>query len=69
MGRRGMHIGHWWKCQKERDHWEDQDVGGWAIIKWILREIGWDGMKWIDLAEDRDQWRALVNMVTNLWVP
>jgi hypothetical protein len=28
-----------------------------------------DGMDWIDLAEDRDQWRALVNMVMNLRVP
>jgi hypothetical protein len=27
-GRRGMHIGYWWEIQKERDHWEDQDVGG-----------------------------------------
>jgi hypothetical protein len=34
-----------------------------------LREIGWGGMGWIDLAQDRDQWRALVNMVMNLWVP
>jgi hypothetical protein len=34
-----------------------------------LREIGWGGMDWIDLAEDRDQWRALVNMVMNLSVP
>jgi hypothetical protein len=33
---RGMHIGYWWECQKERDHWEDQDVGGWTILKWIL---------------------------------
>jgi hypothetical protein len=31
MGRSGMHVGHWWKSQKERDHLEDQDVGGWAI--------------------------------------
>jgi hypothetical protein len=30
-----------------------------------LREIRWDGMDWIDLAEDRDQWRALVNTVMN----
>jgi hypothetical protein len=34
-----------------------------------LREIGWDGMNWIDLAQDRDEWRALVNTVMNLRVP
>jgi hypothetical protein len=34
-----------------------------------LREIGWGGMDWIDLAQDIDQWRALVNTVMNLWVP
>jgi hypothetical protein len=34
-----------------------------------LREIGWDGGDWIDLAEDRGQWRALVNAVINLRVP
>jgi hypothetical protein len=33
------------------------------------REKGWDGMDWIDLAEDRDQWRAPVNMVMNIRVP
>jgi hypothetical protein len=38
-------------------------------IKIDLREIGWDGKDWIDLAQDRDQWRALVNMVMNLRVP
>jgi hypothetical protein len=38
-------------------------------IKMDLREIGWDGMNWIDLAQDRDQWRALVNVVMNLRVP
>jgi hypothetical protein len=31
-----------------------------------LSEIGWDDMYWIDLAQDRDQWRALVNAVMNL---
>jgi hypothetical protein len=35
-------------------------------IKMDLREIGWDGMDWIELAQDRDQWRALVNTVMNL---
>jgi hypothetical protein len=34
-----------------------------------LREIGWGGMDWIDLAQERDQWRALVNTVMNLLVP
>jgi hypothetical protein len=34
-----------------------------------LREIGWDGKNWIDLAQDRDQWRALVNAIINLLVP
>jgi hypothetical protein len=34
-------------------------------IKMDLREIGWDGMDWIDLSQDRDHWRALVNMVRN----
>jgi hypothetical protein len=38
-------------------------------IKIDLREIGWDGMEWIDLAQDRDQRRALVNTVINLRVP
>jgi hypothetical protein len=52
--------------QKERDHWEDQDVGGLTILKWIL---GWDGMDLIDLAQDRDQWRVLVNTVMNLLAP
>jgi hypothetical protein len=33
MGRRGMHIGYWWEIQKERGHWEDQDVGRWTILK------------------------------------
>jgi hypothetical protein len=50
----------------EREHQEDQDVGGWTMG---LREIGWDFMDWIKLAQDRDQWRALANTVMNLRVP
>jgi hypothetical protein len=34
-----------------------------------LGEIGWDGMDWIDVAQDRDQWMALVSAVMNLLVP
>jgi hypothetical protein len=46
-----------------------------AIFDWVdnikmnLGEIGWDGRDWIELAQDRDQWRALVNTVMNLRVP
>jgi hypothetical protein len=38
-------------------------------IKINLREIRWGGMDWIDPAQDRDQWMALVNTGMNLWVP
>jgi hypothetical protein len=38
-------------------------------IKIDFRKIGWNVMEWIDLTRDRDQWRALVNMVMNFWVP
>jgi hypothetical protein len=41
----------------------------WKYIKIDLIEIGWGGMDWIDLAQDRDQWRALVNTVMNLRIP
>jgi hypothetical protein len=42
-------------------------VGGY--YKMDLREIGWVFMDWIDLAQDRDQWRVLVNTIMNLQVP
>jgi hypothetical protein len=38
-------------------------------IKMDLRELGWDGMDWTDLAQDMHQWRALVNTVMNVGVP
>jgi hypothetical protein len=38
-------------------------------VKMDLREIGWGGVDWIDMAHDRDQWRALVNTAMNLRVP
>jgi hypothetical protein len=38
-------------------------------IKMNLKEIGWGGMDWINLLQDRDQWRALVNTAMNLRAP
>jgi hypothetical protein len=38
-------------------------------IIFVCKKIGWDGMDWIDLAQNRDRWRALVNTVMNLRVP
>jgi hypothetical protein len=46
---------------------KNQYVGGWTILKWISDRC--DGMEWIDLVQDRDQWRALVYTVMNLQVP
>jgi hypothetical protein len=46
---------------KHRRKWEDN-------IKMDLHEVGW-GMDWIELAQDRDRWRALVNAVMNIRVP
>jgi hypothetical protein len=34
-----------------------------------ILEIGWGGVDWIGLAQDKDKWRALANVVMNLWVP
>jgi hypothetical protein len=68
MGRRRMHIGYWSESQKVGHHWEDQDLGGWAILKLIF-EIEWNGMDWIDVTQDGDQWRALVSTVMILRVP
>jgi hypothetical protein len=47
---------------RSRRRWVDN-------IKVDLGKIGWDGMDWIDLAQDRDQWRALLNAVMYLRVP
>jgi hypothetical protein len=49
--------------KRPRSRWEDN-------IKMDLREVGWGwGTDWIDLSQDRDRWRARLNMGMNLWVP
>ena len=63
-----MHIGFWWGNLRKRDHLEDPGIDG-MILRWIFWR--WDGgsIKWIDKAQDKDRWQAIVNVVMNLQVP
>ena len=62
-----MYTGFWWADLREKNHLENQGVDGRIILRWIFRK--WYGVDWIELAEDRDRWPALVDTVTNLRVP
>jgi hypothetical protein len=63
-----VHTGFWWgpvgrrPLLRPRRRWEDN-------IRMDLQEMGWEGVDWIDMAQDRDRWRALVKEVMNLRVP
>jgi hypothetical protein len=48
--------------KRPRHRWDDN-------IRMNVREIGWEDLDWMDLAQDKSQWQALVNVVMNLWVP
>jgi hypothetical protein len=61
-------TGFWWGHLREGDHLGDPGVDGRKILKWLLKT--WDGgMDWLELAQDKDGWRALVNALLNLRVP
>jgi hypothetical protein len=53
---------------RERDLLEDQDLGGWIILRWSLERLD-GGVDQIGLDQNTNKWRALVNAVMNLWVP
>jgi len=63
-----MHIVFCIKNLKRRDHYEDLGVDGENNIIMDLREIGWEDVDWTHLAQDKDQWRALVNTGINFGV-
>ena len=68
MSRGEVYTAFLWGNLRERDHLEDPGVNESIIIRWIFRN--WDGgIDWIDLAQDRDRWRTLVNTVMNFRVP
>jgi len=57
----------WWGNLSETHHLKDPGIDGSIMLKWIFKN-GVGGTDWIDLAQDRDKRRALVNVVMNLWV-
>jgi hypothetical protein len=60
-----VHTGFW----KKGGHLEDIGVDGREILKWTYKKWNGGGMDWIDMAQDRDRWWALVNALMNLRVP
>jgi hypothetical protein len=61
-------AGFWWESPKEKDYLKDQGVDGRMGSKWTLGRLVGGDVEWIQLAQDRDRWRAVVNAVMNLRV-
>ena len=65
-GRGEACTGFWWGNLRERDHLGEPGADGKITLRWIFRKWDVGCMDWIELAQDRDRWRALVNAVMNL---
>jgi hypothetical protein len=57
----GSRVGYWWESQRERDHWEDKDIGEWIILGFIFER--WDGVMWTGLV-----WLRRVTGGELLWI-
>ena len=68
-GREQVHTGFWRGEMRKKEHLEDLSIEGRVILKWIFKNVGWEGVDFIGLAQDRDRWRDLVNTVMNFRVP
>jgi hypothetical protein len=68
MGRLEVNTGVLWGNLREREHLEDPGFYGRIILRWISRNCDAGGMDWIELAQDRERWRELLNAVMNLRV-
>jgi hypothetical protein len=65
-GRGEVHTGFWWRHLWGRYHFEDLGLHVKIILKLDIQEVWWDGVDCIDLSQDRDQWRGVVNAVMNI---
>jgi hypothetical protein len=67
-GKGELNTGYWWGTLREGDHLEDPGLDGRKMLTWNIKH--WDGvMDWIDLAQIRDRWPAVVNAEMNLRIP
>ena len=65
---RGEVYTWFWCGNLSEEHLEELDVDGSIILKLFFKFCD-GGVVWVDLAQDRDKWRAVVNAVMNIWVP
>jgi hypothetical protein len=63
-----VYTGFWWCKLRERKHLEYPGVDGTIILEWIFRKWDEGAMDWVDLAQDRDRWRAFLNAVMSFRV-